>query len=452
MKLWTKVSAVVVCILVLVVALNTYFTLRQARTTILNLAVENAQTLHRMNQSALEAEALAHRQQVDNAVARRSMLQYLTMRRLTGAVALTHGNEIIFSSIALDTLPALTQDDVNMHVGETHLLLASQATLFMDDAYALYTAHDISAVGKAMRETTIRLLLFGIGCILLGAGLVIWLVRRITRPLSTLAHAARRIAQGQYDERVPTSSHDEVGMLSSDFNAMADAVAHTVSELTAAARRQTLFIGSLTHEMKTPVTAIVGHAETLLFTDMPDTIREDALAQILTQSRWLENLSQKLLQMMVAQRPIERKPVSVADLLDAVQEATRDRLDARSLTLEIEQEAETLSADIDLMASALINLVDNAAKASQPGQVVRLRVDATAIVVADQGSGIAPEHLGNITEPFYMADPSRNKKMGGFGLGLSLVQAIAQAHDVCFSIVSTPGYGTRATIQLDAYK
>ena len=111
-------------------------------------------------------------------------------------------------------------------------------------------------------------------------------------------------------------------------------------------------------------------------------------------------------------------------------------------TLEISCTASMLPMDEDLLCSALLNLIENSAKASAPGQTIRLRAQGNRLEVSDNGRGIPQKDLDRITEPFYMGDPSRSKGNGGFGLGLALVKEIAAVHKAVLDIQSTPGEGT----------
>ena len=107
-----------------------------------------------------------------------------------------------------------------------------------------------------------------------------------------------------------------------------------------------------------------------------------------------------------------------------------------------------MSLDADLVCSALVNLTENACKASSPGQTVILRAYDSTLEVVDNGIGIPQDALSRITEPFYMVDKSRSKKHGGVGLGLALVQEIVKAHGGALVFDSTPGQGTTARIHL----
>lgn len=121
---------------------------------------------------------------------------------------------------------------------------------------------------------------------------------------------------------------------------------------------------------------------------------------------------------------------------------TAGAMEKYGTTLETSCQADTLPMDLDLLSSALVNLVENSAKASRPGQKIFLRATGSVLEVQDRGRGIAPKDLSRVTEPFYMGDPSRSKVHGGFGLGLALVKEIAAVHHARLEIESTLGQGT----------
>lgn len=118
----------------------------------------------------------------------------------------------------------------------------------------------------------------------------------------------------------------------------------------------------------------------------------------------------------------------------------------RGTPLIIECGIDSLEMEMDLMKSLVINLVDNASKASEPGQSIILRAYDFTIEVKDQGYGIPESELERITEPFYMVDRSRSKKKGGSGLGLALVKEIATVHNARVSIESSLNKGTTVRI------
>ena len=284
--------------------------------------------------------------------------------------------------------------------------------------------------------------MIGAVCILIGLVCIALLVRRALRPLQTLQNAASRIAAGGYSERVSVSSNDEIGALAQDFNAMAASVEQRIDELTETTERQRLFIGGVTHEFKTPLTALLLNADSLQNTYMEEDEQIAALSRIRHQAHWLERLVQKLLKLITLNEKPKKEPVSVPLLLERVRESTSDTLAARGVSLETDCRVAQLELDADLMQSVLINLIDNSSKASKEGQTVTVSADAEGFAVSDCGCGIPQAEIDRITEPFYMVDRSRSKKLGGVGLGLALVKEIVKAHSGHLTIESTVGKGT----------
>jgi signal transduction histidine kinase len=229
---------------------------------------------------------------------------------------------------------------------------------------------------------------------------------------------------------------------------MAASVEQRIGELTETAERQRLFISGVTHEFKTPLTALLLNVDSLQNTCMREDEQAETLDRISQQSRWLEQLVQKLLKLITLNQLPALKPVSVPPLLDRVRDNTEASLSARGITLETCCTVDRLNLDADLMQSVLVNLVDNAAKASSDGQTVMLSASPEGFTVQDRGCGIPQDEINRITEPFYMVDRSRNKKTGGMGLGLALVKEIVAAHGGTLEIKSEVGAGTTARVLL----
>lgn len=278
--------------------------------------------------------------------------------------------------------------------------------------------------------------------------LLFLLLRRSLRPLRALSEGARSVAAGAYGRRVPDSGRDEVAELGRDFNTMARAVEEHIQEVEAAEEKKTLFMASLTHELKTPLTAISGYAQTLRMAKLEEADRELALDYIYRESKRLDRLSKKMLRLLELDRDaaLTLEPTPIAELLEGARRACLPAAEAKGVELLAEWSAGTLNADRDLMTEAVINLVDNAVKASEAGTAVRLCEWEGGILVEDQGGGVPEEDLGRLMEPFYMVDKSRSRKSGGAGLGLALVGVIVRRHGLRVEIDSEVGKGTRVRI------
>uniref|UniRef100_UPI00405688B7 HAMP domain-containing sensor histidine kinase n=1 Tax=Acetatifactor sp. TaxID=1872090 RepID=UPI00405688B7 len=332
-----------------------------------------------------------------------------------------------------------------------HLLIVGSTVSLLsltDERCEIYIVEDITPVYENLTKVLWQFILMGVVCILVGLVIIIILVRRSMQPLAMLQASASHIAAGNYHERTSVCSGDEVGRLATDFNCMTEAVEKHINELTDKNKRQELFIGGVTHEFKTPLTALLLNIDTLQNTYMEEDERSIALEHMERQCKWLERLVQKLLKLITLGQEPGLKNTSVPELLEKVQESVAENLRMREVTLELHCEVEMLIIDADLMQSVLVNLVDNAIKASSKGQKVILAAYDNVLEVRDHGIGMEQEELVHITEPFYMVDKSRSKKQGGVGLGLALVKEIVKAHGAKLEIESSSGIGTTVRIHL----
>ena len=306
----------------------------------------------------------------------------------------------------------------------------------------VYLVSDSSYIRQELGELLVRFMLLALCICVLGLAGVRWLILRTQAPLSQLQASAEHIACGNYAERVWISTKDEVGLLAQDFNHMAAAVERHVQFLTEQNIRQQLFIGAVTHEFKTPLTSLLLNVETLRTVYLPEEKQMTLLESMDGQLHWLEQMVHKLLKLISLDKSAQIKPSSVPKLLKRVRKMTRQIWEKYRVTLEISCKTQVLPMDADLLCSALVNLIENSAKASAPGQNIRLLAEGNVVEVSDSGRGIPQKDLDRITEPFYMGDPSRSKINGGFGLGLALVKEIAAVHKAALEIQSTPGGGT----------
>lgn len=332
------------------------------------------------------------------------------------------------------------------NVNSEDYFLAYASLVVNADTYYISLARNISDVTNDIHLLAMKCFIAGLAVTIIAAGVMWVIVLRSLKPIKTLQASANELAAGQYENRILVQGQDELAVLAADFNSMADAIQAKINELNETAERQQAFINGLSHEMKTPVTSIMLSSETLLGRKVSTESMRRSLERIYDQSQWLERLSQKLMTLVMLQGEIEKRPQSVARLLEAVKETTSDALAENNMNLTVDCDMDTLPMDFDLMRSALVNLVENARKASEAGQTVEIRAHEGVITVADHGKGIPQDELARVMEPFYMVDRSRNKKAGGVGLGLALVKRIAQAHGARVEVDSPLHQGTTVRI------
>ena len=220
-------------------------------------------------------------------------------------------------------------------------------------------------------------------------------------------------------------------------------------ELEDAARRQEDFIGSFAHELKTPLTSMIGYADMLRSRKLDEEKHFLCANYIYTEGKRLETMALRLLDIIVTRRKeIDRKTTNVSGIFSYLQEIydeTKNPGDSR-VKVDICWEKGELYAEENLLKTVLINLTDNAIKASEEGQTVeitgRRMENGYYFQVRDEGIGIPEEELQKITEAFYMVDKSRSRAHNGARLGLALCTAILELHHSSLKIESTQGFGS----------
>ena len=220
-----------------------------------------------------------------------------------------------------------------------------------------------------------------------------------------------------------------------------------------AAGRREEFIASFAHELKTPLTAIIGYADMLRSKDLAPKPRFTAAGYIFSEGKRLEALSLKLMDIIVAGRQsFDKRRFDAGYFIRSVAAVTVPSLSADGITLNMHWDNDEIELEPDLFKTLLINVVDNARKASHKGQDVDIvgksEEGGYAFYVRDRGRGIAREELQHITEPFYMVDKSRSRAQNGAGLGLALCQRIAELHGTRLEYESEPEQGTTVRILL----
>lgn len=273
----------------------------------------------------------------------------------------------------------------------------------------------------------------------------------LLRPVRELDKAAQNIAAGNYDQRVSVNSNDEIGSLAQQFNRMADEIEGRIQQLQLESVRQQRFIDNLTHESRTPLTSIIGYAELLQKVDYDPALFQKGLNYIHSEGKRMLNLNNMLLDLtFYREKNFELLPQPVLPICREVQEIITVRAAERNITIEVQGDDFVLPLDSDLMKSLLLNLVDNALKASNDnGRIIIgtvLNEDAKVLYVQDFGRGMEAKELEKIKEPFYRVDKARSRKDGGVGLGVAICNQIAHTLQGRLDYESEPNKGTTAKI------
>jgi two-component system phosphate regulon sensor histidine kinase PhoR len=233
------------------------------------------------------------------------------------------------------------------------------------------------------------------------------------------------------------------------------AVFHDITQLKKLEQTRTDFVANISHEIKTPITAIQGFADTLLEGALDD--REHAVKFLQTIKANSERINGLVDDLMTISKielgviRVEKSSVDIQEVAEHILTLLQDKAAEKNLTIKahILPEPRTIEADRDRLIQILTNLVDNAIKFTETGRVTFGDAQENGKVylfVEDTGIGIPQKHLPRLGERFYRVDPGRSRNMGGTGLGLAIVKHLVKAHGWEMRFESTPGKGTKVRI------
>ena len=314
--------------------------------------------------------------------------------------------------------------------------------------YRFSFVYDISSVYET-RQTQFQVyIVVYLGLILVCGGLSYTIAWFLTRPLKKLSNASREIASGNLSCRSRVATQDEIGRLSREFDAMADQVEQSVDQLKQSMEQQERFMGSFTHELKTPMTSIIGYADLLRSHDLTQQEQSEAAEYIFSEAKRLERMSLTLLDLFVTGK--ESVPLKPCEPGAMVEEYIRNLAPVyaqQGIELSCQVQAGSCLLEPDLFITLTANLIDNARKAlpKSRGRIL-VTLDMTEqgcrLMVQDNGRGIPQDSLKHLTEAFYRVDKSRSRAQGGSGLGLALCENIVKLHRGELRFQSKPGQGT----------
>ncbi|MCX7781849.1 MAG: HAMP domain-containing histidine kinase [Negativicutes bacterium] len=279
----------------------------------------------------------------------------------------------------------------------------------------------------------------------------LYLSRKISRPLITLADAAKRLARRELSHRVMISQNDEIGDVAKSFNYMAQQI-----EQNETLRRHML--ADVAHELRTPLAILRGNLESLQ--DGVIEPKPEVFASLHDETVRMTRLVADLQDLALAEAGELRlclAPVNLAEVFAKIESKLSAEADARNIRLSVGHPAGLIvKADKERLEQVLYNLLVNAFKYTPGGGEVCLTAIAAnggaCITVSDTGTGIPPEDLPHVFNRFYRADKSRNRETGGAGLGLAIVKSFVEAQGGSVGVESEMGQGSRFFVNLPVYK
>jgi len=292
----------------------------------------------------------------------------------------------------------------------------------------------------------------GLMGLVIAVGLAVLIAGSVARPLQRISQAARQIAQGDYQQRVPASGPREVRALATSFNEMVGRVAATQQV-------QRDFLANVSHDLRTPLTSIQGFSQAIAEGVTSDPESAQRAAQIIhDEAARLHRMVESLLDLArieAGEMNMLRSAITPSDLLHGIGESLSVKMQDKGLRFEqdIPPDLPRIAGDGDRLAQVFTNLLDNAVKHTPAGGTITLGAhtaqNGIAVTVQDTGEGIPADDLPRIFERFYQVDKSRrNDQRSGMGLGLTIVRQIIEAHGGTIQVASQVGQGSLFTVWL----
>lgn len=337
-------------------------------------------------------------------------------------------------------LPELlnTETRATLLDGVSERLLIAHA---LDGEITLLTALDVSPVYALRRELLRGAAALGLIGLALAGALAIWISGVLTRPLSQLADAAAKLADGDYTAPLPAAKNDEMNALIRAFSRMSAAIDERETALRTQAEERQALIDALAHEMRTPLTAILGGARLLRQSRLSGSQQSELLDTMAREASRLSTMDERLL--LLTRLDHEAPAFAPFDSQAMAREALSVFDGVR-----LEGDGAVFVGERELTILLLRNLVVNAQRAGGK-EAVRVTLHPDGFDVTDYGCGMTKEQIARAFEPFYKADKARTRSAGGAGLGLPLCRKIARLHHGELHMESEIGRGTRVCYRFD---
>lgn len=423
--------------------------------------VQAALEQYQYNKFVLQSELITKGEYWDTGVTKGFYDVGAIKEEMNGVIAVFSGDDKeIYNEFDKDTaleplLSEILPDQSNYQfdtIENRTYVMVTGVIRYDDTKWYLITGIDVENVLEQQKQIQHKFLWVYVAAVVIGLCLSLGLSVFFTRPVNALTRAAKRIADGNYRERIPVSSQDEIGQLAADFNRMSAAVEEKVEELSESATRKEDFVANFAHELKTPLTSIIGYADRMYQKDLPRAEQKQAAWYIWNEGMRLESLSHKLMDLtLLNHQEFLLEEMETGQLLEELIDDVKYLTEEKGVAIDGYAEQAYVRVEYDLFKTLFLNLVDNAIKANAGHIAVNGRLESGLYVfeIADDGAGIPADEIKRITEAFYMVDKSRSRKLHGAGIGLALSQRIAEIHGGTLEFDSDGISGTSVRIRLN---
>jgi len=335
---------------------------------------------------------------------------------------------------------------------EQHFIYISSLLPSPFQDYKLDAYFDITDNLASMKNIQQMLLIIFIIFSAISAVALHLILTKIFKPLGIVAAASRKIAGGEYSERILIKGKHDLSNVAEDFNTMADEIEKQIKVLEDEAIGKQQFVDNFAHEIRTPLTSIYGYGEYMQKAHLKEEELVEVTQYIMDEAEHMKKIANSLLELATLRNFTPKKiKISIPQLFEDICQTLKKTLNEQKIVLVCHTNLECLEAQEDLLKSLLLNLCFNAIKACSKGEgMIRLEAikeeGQIILSVSDNGCGIPKESIEKVTEPFYRVDKARSREKGGVGIGLTLCRQIAQVSDAKMVIESEEGVGTKVKV------
>lgn len=457
MRFFTKLYAGTLIILTFSLIFMSYLTIESSLTDGFEKAKQTGLQQHQLVKLAIHSDLISSGSTAYNEDLLKDRARQTSETMGVPITILTSGNDEIYSTFSPDkdsfkTVKGKIKYIVRKIDEKDYLIFSSNMDI--GDKYVKFISYsscnDVFENARNMRKKSIHVF---IGALSAGALFTVVFTLLITRPIKELTRVEENFMGGDYKARANIFPKDEIGDLSQSFNRMADSIEDKIGELELAIKQKEDFTSAFAHELKTPMTSIIGYADTIYQKEMPREDERKAAEYILNEGMRLEALAFKLMKMInLSKSELVLEETEMTEFFDDVKATIMPLSEKRGIPVEFSAYEGYVKIERDLFKTMLMNLIDNAFKSgTESVKVTGVHIgDNYTFTVEDKGRGIPADQVKRVTEAFFMVDKARSRQENGAGLGLSLCDKIAQVHGSHLDISSEEGVGTRISITLKA--
>ena len=394
---------------------------------------------------------------------RRAMdISDLSFTESVDSIVTSYANYYRSYKIDIAVVDLLLQDDDEKPDAEADISYVKQErkhyiyiTAILPEPFMFYRLDYYSDITESiwdMQSIQSILLLMCIVFSIITAPALYYILIRIFKPLDIVANASRKIAGGQYNERIDIKGKNELFSMAVDFNRMVDEVEKHMRMLEEEAIGKQQFIDNFSHEIRTPLTSIYGYAEYIQKAPLDEDEIIESAQFIMDEANHMKKMANSLLELATLRNYTPLKSgISIQCLFDDIILTLKKTLHEEGVRLICSSDIDKFEGQEDLIKSLLLNLCLNAIKSCGPNSgAVCLEAkklnNSIVLSVTDNGCGVSDTDIEKITEPFYRVDKARSREHGSAGLGLALCKQIAEAHGAPMTIESSIGIGTTVKI------